>query len=129
MERRRVLIVDDNDDVASAMAEVLKLHGYDPTIASDARTAVTTAVEHRPDAVLLDIRMPGEAGYDVCKAIRAESWGRNVLIIVVTGLTRWDDRVKARDAGCDHYLVKPVEFETLNRLMRGRDLRASRSTG
>jgi DNA-binding response OmpR family regulator len=129
MERRRVLIVDDNDDVATAMAEVLKLHGYDPTLAPDARTAVATAVENRPDVILLDIRMPGEAGYEVCRAVRAEPWGSSVLIIVVTGLTRLDDRVKARDAGCDHYLIKPVEFETLDRLMRGRDLRATRSAG
>lgn len=126
MECRRVLVVDNNEDAASSLAEVLRNGGYEAYSETDGRAALAAAMMIRPDAVVMDLNLPGLGGCEICRRIRGEAWGANVLIMTVTGWSRESDRVAAREAGFDHYLLKPVEFDTLDTLLRGVDRRGSR---
>jgi len=125
MERRRVLVIDDNQDAANALAAVLELNGYGAYVEFDGAAAFAAAAERRPDAVLLDLGLPGLSGYDVCRRLRTELWGRETLIIALTGWGREEDRANAREAGFNYFILKPVEFETLDTLLRGSDRRSS----
>ncbi|MGV0951294.1 MAG: response regulator [Azonexus sp.] len=110
---RRILVVDDHHDCAQSLALLLQLLGHEVEIASDGLAAVTAAESFRPDVILLDIKMPGFNGYDVCKNIRAQPWGKGVFIIALTGLAQERSRDQAQSAGFDSYLVKPFELTNL----------------
>ena len=129
MGRCRVLVVDDKEDVANAFAAVLLINGYDVEVETDGHAAFRRAVTTQPDAVLLDLGLPGMSGHEICRRIREEPcWGTRVLIAAVTGWARESDRVSARAAGFDHYLLKPVEFETIDALLRAADRRSGAAT-
>jgi PAS domain S-box-containing protein len=115
--RRRILVVDDNEDAAEWLATVLRLHGHETHVAYDGMEAVTTAERIRPDAVLLDIGLPRLDGYEACRRIRAQSWGRDLLLVALTGWGQDEDRQESRDAGFDAHLVKPVDDEVLLKLL------------
>ena len=125
MERRRVLIVDGRKDNADALGWLLRISEYEVLVETDGRVALATAKAHRPDAVLLDLQLPNLSGYDLCTEIRREPWGKRALIIALTGWTRESDRVRAREAGFDYYVLKPVALETLDTLLKGDDRRAA----
>jgi PAS domain S-box-containing protein len=114
---RRILVVDDNEDAAEWLATVLRLHGHETHVAHDGLEAVTAAEQIRPDAVLLDIGLPRLDGYGACRRIRAQSWGRDLLLVALTGWGQDEDRQKSRDAGFDAHLVKPVDDEALLKLL------------
>jgi CheY-like chemotaxis protein len=113
---RRVLVVDDNKDAADSLAFLLRARGNDVRVAYDGLEAVDTAVQFRPDAVLLDVGLPKLYGHDVARRIR-ESRGDEVLIIAVTGWGQDEDRRRSREAGFDHHLTKPVAFDALQALL------------
>jgi PAS domain S-box-containing protein len=115
--RRRILVVDDNEDAAEWLATVLGLNGHETHVTHDGLEAVTTAERIRPDAVLLDIGLPRLDGYEVCRRIRAQSWGKDLLLVALTGWGQEEDRQKSRDAGFDTHLVKPVDDEALLKLL------------
>ena len=115
--RRRILVVDDNEDAAEWLATVLRLHGHETHVAHDGLEAVTAAERIRPDAVLLDIGLPRLDGYGACRRIRAQSWGRDLLLVALTGWGQDEDRQESRDAGFDAHLVKPVDDEVLLKLL------------
>jgi len=71
----------------------------------------------RPDVVLLDIGLPVLNGYDAARQIRAQSWGRDMVLIALTGWGQGEDRLRSREAGFDHHLVKPVDTDTMLRLL------------
>jgi len=110
---RRILVVDDNEDSASSMALLLKFNGNDTAIAFSGPEALQKVEEFRPEAVLLDIGLPGMDGYEVCRAIRALPYGPNMKIVAVTGWGQDDDRQRTHEAGFDAHLVKPVDFTVL----------------
>jgi PAS domain S-box-containing protein len=116
----RVLVVDDNVDAATSLALLLRLQGSETDTAYDGDEAVSVAAERRPDVVLLDIGLPRRNGYDVCRAIRAEPWGRKITMIALTGWGQEQDRQRSAAAGFDHHLVKPVDPAALTRLLSGR---------
>ena len=115
--RRRILVVDDNEDAAEWLATVLRLNGHETHVAHDGLEAVTTAERIRPDAVLLDIGLPRLDGYEACRRIRAQSWGRDLLLVALTGWGQDEDRQESRDAGFDAHLVKPVDDGVLLKLL------------
>ena len=117
--RRRILVVDDNLDSAQSLALLLKLVGNDTEIANDGYEAIEKFRSFRPDTMLLDIGMPGMSGYEVCRAVRAESAGKDLLIIAMTGWGQESDRQQSREAGFDHHLVKPVDHAELQNLLAG----------
>jgi CheY-like chemotaxis protein len=115
----RVLVVDDNHDAADSLALLLQLSGNVTRAVYDGPACMTCAQEFRPGAVILDIGLPGSSGYDVARAIRATEWGREVVLIALTGWGQERDRHQSAAAGFDHHLVKPVAPDELMALLAG----------
>lgn len=113
----RVLVVDDNVDSAESMALLLSLDGHDVRTAFDGPGALTVAGEFQPEAVLLDIGLPGMDGYEVARQMRGLPGLQKALMIAVTGYGQADDRARSKAAGFDHHLVKPVDPEILSALL------------
>ena len=111
-----VLVVDDDRDSADSLSELLKLTGIVCSTAYDGETALETVMDQRPDVVLLDLMMPGLNGFDVALRIR-QSDIKDTTLIALTGWARSEDLRRSLQAGFDHHLVKPVEFEFLLRLL------------
>lgn len=116
----RVLVADDNRDVVDSLAMLLELTGYEVERAYDGLQAVEAAERCRPDLVLLDIGMPNLDGYEVCRRIRQQPWGRDLLVVALTGWGQEDDRLRSKAAGFDNHLVKPVDRSELLRLLAER---------
>jgi PAS domain S-box-containing protein len=113
-DSRRILVTDDNRDSANSLALLLKLGGHQVDTAYDGVEAVRKAEANRPEVILLDIGMPGMNGYDVCRSIRNEPWGKEIRIVALTGWGQDQDHRNTRDAGFDHHLVKPVTASALH---------------
>jgi PAS domain S-box-containing protein len=116
---RRVLVVDDNRDAAESLAMLLRLSGHVTLIAHDGPSAVEAAREFRPQAVFLDIGLPGLDGFEVARRLRQEPSLEGVTLVALTGYGAEDDRRKAQEAGFDRHFVKPVELEALLCLLSG----------
>ncbi|HEV8202258.1 MAG TPA: PAS domain S-box protein, partial [Candidatus Polarisedimenticolia bacterium] len=115
--RGRVLVADDNQDAAASLSALLGLLGYETRTASDGAAAVAAAEEFRPAVALLDIGMPKTNGYDVARHIRRQDWGKDVVLLAVTGWGQKEDRDRTLAAGFDHHLVKPVDPDVLANLL------------
>jgi len=116
--RRRILVADDDPDSADTLALLLQTTGYDVRVAHGGQAAIDTAAEFRPEVVLLDITMPHVNGYDACRGIRALPSCQGAYIVALTGWAQDKDRRRADAAGFDRHLVKPVEPDALQRLIR-----------
>jgi PAS domain S-box-containing protein len=116
---RRILVVDDNRDGAASLSELLGLVGNEVRTAHDGLEAVAAAAAFRPDVILMDVGMPRLNGYEATRRIRSHDWGRDVVIIALTGWGQDGDRHKSREAGCDAHLVKPVGLPDLERTLAG----------
>ncbi|HVK19446.1 MAG TPA: PAS domain S-box protein [Fimbriiglobus sp.] len=116
---RRILVVDDNRDSADSLAMLLRLTGHEVHAAYDGVEGVEAAERVRPEVVLLDIGMPGLNGYDACRRIRGQEWGKDVMLIATTGWGQDEDRRRTGEAGFDAHLVKPVDPQALMRLLAG----------
>jgi PAS domain S-box-containing protein len=114
---RRILIVDDSLDGAESLAILLQFIGHETHLAHDGITALDAAERLRPDAVLLDIGLPGLNGYEVCRRIRQQSWGQAMTLVALTGWGQDEDRHRSREAGFDAHLVKPVDHDALAALL------------
>lgn len=114
---RKVLVVDDNVDVAQTVGWMLQAIGYDYHLVHDGQHALQAAKDFRPDAILLDIGLPGMDGYAVCKTFRQNELFKNIPIIAQTGWGQARDRQLAAEAGFDYHLVKPVALKDLERLL------------
>ena len=115
----RILVADDNADAAETMAVLLELMGHRVQHVLDGEAAVQAAVsDFHPEVVLLDIGMPKLNGYETCREIRARNKDPAMKIIAITGWGQSEDRLKSKDAGFDHHLVKPVDPEALSDLLQ-----------
>ncbi len=110
---RRVLVVDDNADAALMLTLLLRARGHDVRAAHSGPAALEEAVAFRPEAVVLDIGLPGMDGYEVARRLRRLPEVRGALLVALTGYAQEEDRRRARAAGFDQYLVKPVEPDVL----------------
>jgi signal transduction histidine kinase/ActR/RegA family two-component response regulator len=127
--RLRVLIVEDNVDAAEMMELAVSQLGHNARVVHDGASAVSAATEFVPDVIFLDIGLPVMNGYAVARAVRALPQCRHVHIAAVTGWGQEEDRRKAREAGCDSHLTKPLSPATLDQLLAkisGRDVEADR---
>jgi CheY-like chemotaxis protein len=113
MTERRVLVADDNHDATETLSLLLQTLGNEVRTANDGVRALEEAEAFRPDVVLLDIGMPGLDGYQVARLIRARPWGADVVLVALTGWGQEEDRLRARDAGFDRHLLKPVDIGPL----------------
>jgi len=118
LQRTRVLVVDDNHDAADSLSMVLDVLGADVQVAHDGAEALASFAAYAPSVVLLDIGMPGMNGYDVARTIRARFPKSSATLVALTGWGQDDDRRRAREAGFDHHLVKPVDLDVLQDLLR-----------
>jgi signal transduction histidine kinase/ActR/RegA family two-component response regulator len=112
-----VLIADDNRDAADSLALLLQMSGYELHVCHGGREALALARRAHPNALVLDIGMPGMSGYELARQIRQEDWGREALLIAVTGWGQQEDRERSRAAGFDHHLTKPVDPDALQGLL------------
>ncbi|GAA4076811.1 response regulator transcription factor [Actinomadura miaoliensis] len=111
LRRARILVVDDDPAVRSALDHVLRFHGYDVDLAGDGIEALAALEDTRPDAVVLDVMMPGLDGFGACRMMRGR--GHDVPVLMLTARTEVADRVTGLDAGADDYLCKPFALEEL----------------
>jgi signal transduction histidine kinase len=109
----KVLIVDDNRDGAESLAGLLLLLGHEVRTVHDGDAAMVEATTYRPDAILLDIGLPGVDGYEVCRRIRRQTWGVQTRVIALTGWGDQEAQRKSQEAGFDVHLVKPVDESAL----------------
>ena len=107
---RRVLLVDDSVDAAEALSMLLETLGHEVRTMHDGTSALAIVDEFRPEVVILDIGLPGMDGFALARELRKRPSTRDVLLIALTGYGGDEDRLRARDAGFDHHLVKPVSF-------------------
>src|SRR5271165_6309630 len=119
----QILVVDDEPAVRRALERALRLESYEVELAADGREALDVLAEHPPDAVLLDVSMPGIDGLEVCRRLRAA--GDRTPILMLTARHATADRVAGLDAGADDYLVKPFALEELLARLRALLRRAS----
>ncbi|MDM0107051.1 PAS domain-containing protein [Variovorax sp. J22R24] len=113
----RILVADDLKDSADSLAHALQALGHVVQVAYDGAQAIELASATRPDVALLDLGMPKFDGYEVCRRIRATDWGRGVVVIAQTGWGQAQDRLRTREAGFDHHVVKPVDLDALIALL------------
>ena len=112
----RILVVDDSLDSAETLGELLKIWGHDVRLAHDGPAAVAAARDYRPEIVLLDIGLPGMDGFAVATELRKEGTAGR-LLVALTGYGEQQDKERARKAGFDHHLVKPIDPDSLQKLL------------
>ena len=115
--KRRLLVVDDNRDAAEIMSMLLQMWGHEVAFAFDGPSALHTAEQWQPEAVFLDIGLPGMDGYEVAARLRELPHAKDAVLIAITGYGEDDDRLRSRRAGIDHHLVKPVAPDALRSLI------------
>jgi PAS domain S-box-containing protein len=127
-ESRRVLVVEDDHDSAQSLAMLLKLWGHRVEVALDGTRALDSARSFEPEIVLLDIGIPGMDGYEVAGRLRSEH-GADLKLVALTGYGREDDRKRARDAGFDWHLTKPLEPPRLREMLARLDFGSDGDAG
>jgi two-component system cell cycle response regulator DivK len=108
MRRPLVLLADDFDDASTMYAEYLRFHDFDVITAPDGQAAITAALAHHPDIILLDIRMPVMTGIEALRVLRADPQFATVPVVALTAHAFARERDEALRAGFDEYLAKPL---------------------
>lgn len=122
----RILVVDDNEDAALSLAMVLDNMGHQSTVAHDGEQALRRGAVVKPDLVLMDMNMPVMNGITACKEMRKTNWGKQCMIVAITGLGLTDDRTAAMEAGFDRHLTKPVDRQLIMDILMSAAARLSR---
>ena len=118
----RILVVDDNQDSAESLAMLLSLSGHSVRTANDGLAALEAARSFRPRVVLMDLGMPRLNGYEAARAIRAEEWGRDVMLVALTGWGQEEDKRRTAEAGFNAHLTKPVDHFVFEQLLTSLDV-------
>jgi CheY-like chemotaxis protein len=121
--RRRILLVDDNADAAELLTELLRGVGHEVSVAHDGPQALIESAGFNPDVAVLDIGLPVMDGYELARRLVA-TLGRRPFMIALTGYGQENDRVRAREAGFDEHIVKPVDPERLIEVIESAALRS-----
>ena len=114
----RILVVEDHEDTAASLAMLLRLYGYRVDVAADGQTAWRAIQASQPDVVLLDLGLPKVDGWWVAEQIRKQSCRKRPFLIAMTGYGRQTDQDRSYEVGIDLHLVKPVEPDTLQQILR-----------
>src|SRR5690606_14232600 len=121
----RVIIIDDNEDSAEGLALCLEAEGFQVAVCYTGGSGIDKVLATRPEVVLLDIGLPDMDGCDVAIRLRADPQLEGLRIIAMTGYGGQSDQQRAREAGFDHYLVKPVDYAELRKILASRKALAS----
>jgi two-component system, cell cycle response regulator DivK len=108
-----ILVVDDNPANATLLTFLLEAEGYDALSVSDAQQALARLESFEPVLILMDIQLPGMDGLELTRRLKADERWRNVLIVALTAYAMKGDEERARAAGCDAYISKPIDTRTL----------------
>jgi two-component system, cell cycle response regulator DivK len=119
MTGKRILVVEDQEDLRGVLRDLLAGSGYAVIEAADGRDGITKAKSDRPDLILMDIQMPVLDGYEATRQIKADADLKGTPIIAVSSFAMKGDEEKARAAGCDDYVTKPYSPMQLLRVIRG----------
>jgi CheY-like chemotaxis protein len=111
--RPRVLLVEDHVDSARSISRLLRLFGYDVRVETDGLAAVSAAERFAPGAALIDLSIPSLDGFEVAQRLRAATTTRDSLLIAMTGWATDEHAARAREAGFDSHLIKPISVEAL----------------
>src|SRR5690606_3955990 len=122
-DARRILIVEDNEDVADTLQDLLALEGHEVEMASSGAQALERAWRLQPHVVLCDIGLPDMDGYEVARRLRADERLADVLLVALTGYTSTIDRQRATEAGFDYHLPKPPSIERMREIFRASERR------
>jgi CheY-like chemotaxis protein len=123
---RRIVIADDNQDMADSLRMLLEQDGHKVLATRDGAGAIELARTVQPDFLLLDIGMPKLNGYDVARHIRTQPWGGRLCLVAITGWGQPEDRSRAIKAGFDYHLTKPVPLDELGDILNARGAYALR---
>jgi len=115
--KRRILVVDDNADIADSLTMLLRLEGHEVETAYSATGTFEAVQRMRPEAVFLDIGLPQMDGYEIARRLRADPAAKRVHLIALTGYGQEHDRERAREAGFGAHLVKPADIEAVNQIL------------
>ena len=112
-QTRRILIVDDNVDLAASLALLLQSSGHEVRVAHDAERALEVARELRPEIGFLDLGLPKMNGFDLARALRAQQESADCVLVAVSGSGQARDRLRSKEAGFSLHLVKPVDLQSI----------------
>jgi PAS domain S-box-containing protein len=113
---RRVLVVDDNVDIADSFKMLIECSGHDVRMVTDGDSALREALAFRPEVMFLDIGLPGRDGYEISRELRQMPELGGLVLIAVTGYGQAEDRSRSREAGFDYHWVKPIDLDALDKL-------------
>ncbi len=106
--REAILVVEDNDISRQLMRTVLKPHGYRLLFAKNGQEAINIAMDKRPNLVLMDLKLPGMSGYEAVQVLKSQPETADIPIVALTAHTVGSERQRATDAGCEGYIIKPI---------------------
>ena len=115
---QRVLVVDDDRDGAEMLAELIDLWGFQTRFALDGRSAMIAAQVFEPQLILLDVGLPDMDGYEIARQLRRQPNLARVVLVALTGWSGPERELRAREAGFDDYIVKPIQPSSLERLLK-----------
>lgn len=113
MAGEKILIIEDNKLNLDLIVSILEIRGYKIFIATDGFSGLNLAKEELPDLILLDMQLPVMDGYEVARALRKDPILKNIFVIAITSYAMKGDREKILEAGCDAYIVKPIDTRKL----------------
>ena len=115
---QRILLVDDDPDSSEPLSLLLQSKGHETRVATDGAQAISVADEFKPNCVLLDLGLPRMDGYEVARRLRDRPYGSDVVLVAVTGWAGRDIRSRAAEAGFDYHIVKPVNWDEVEKIVR-----------
>jgi DNA-binding response OmpR family regulator len=115
---RKALVVEDEQDTGTLLAEHLRRWGFEPTVLADGKPAVAWVREHMPDLILLDLLLPGVDGFTICENLKLDRQTNLIPIIMITALMAPEDKVRGLQVGANHYLTKPFTGADLNKAIQ-----------
>ncbi len=113
MDKKKVLIVDDEKDIVEAIQFRLELEGFECLVAYDGEDALAKAKKENPDLILLDVMLPKRNGYTVCRLLKFDEEYKHIPIIMLTAKTQEADKLTGKETGADEYISKPFDMDEL----------------
>jgi len=116
--KKKILVVEDNEDNREIFVFRLQQLDFEVLVASNGKEALEIASRSKLDLVFMDLRMPVMDGWEATRALRQTEWGRDLPVIAVTAHAMKEEREKALNAGCDEFILKPVDYTIIQRTIQ-----------